>query len=66
MYWKPTPNDAVRQLVKAGALIAAAIDSLAAGIDRDETPPDALGAAWKEAEAALPEGAAEGAERGEG
>lgn len=25
-YWKPTPNDRVRELVKAGALIAAAID----------------------------------------
>ena len=27
-YWKPTPNDPVRQLVKAGALIAAEIDKL--------------------------------------
>ena len=25
-YWKPTPDDRVRELVKAGALIAAAID----------------------------------------
>lgn len=30
-YWKPTPDDRVRELVKAGALIAAAIDSLQAG-----------------------------------
>ncbi len=27
-YWKPTPNDRVRELVKAGALIAAEIDRL--------------------------------------
>jgi len=27
--WKPTPRDRVRELVKAGALIAAAIDALA-------------------------------------
>lgn len=27
-YWKPTPQDNVRQLVKAGALIAAEIDRL--------------------------------------
>jgi hypothetical protein len=26
-YWKPTPSDRVRELVKAGALIAAAIDA---------------------------------------
>lgn len=26
--WRPTPDDRVRELVKAGALIAAAIDSL--------------------------------------
>lgn len=25
--WKPTPNDRVRELVKAGALLAAAIDA---------------------------------------
>ena len=29
-YWKPTPSDRVRELVKAGALIAAAIDRLQA------------------------------------
>jgi hypothetical protein len=29
--WKPTPDDDVRQLVKAGALIAAEIDRLVAG-----------------------------------
>lgn len=27
-YWKPTPNDRVRELVKAGALIVAEIDRL--------------------------------------
>ena len=27
-YWKPTPADRIRELTKAGALIAAAIDSL--------------------------------------
>jgi len=27
-YWKPTPKDPIRQLVKAGALIAAEIDRL--------------------------------------
>lgn len=29
-YWKPTPLNRVRELVKAGALIAAAIDALQA------------------------------------
>jgi hypothetical protein len=29
-FWKPTPDDRVRELTKAGALIAAAIDSLLA------------------------------------
>jgi hypothetical protein len=29
-WWKPTPNDRVRELVKAGALIAAEIDRLQA------------------------------------
>lgn len=28
MWWKPTPDDRVRELVKAGALIAAEIDRL--------------------------------------
>ena len=27
-WWKPTPNDPVRQLTKAGALIAAEIDKI--------------------------------------
>ena len=27
-YWKPTPDDPIRQLVKAGALIAAEIDKM--------------------------------------
>jgi hypothetical protein len=30
-YWKPTPKDRVRELVKAGALIAAEIDRLQTG-----------------------------------
>jgi hypothetical protein len=29
-WWKPTPEDRIRELEKAGALIAAAIDSLLA------------------------------------
>lgn len=29
-WWKPTPNDPIRQLTKAGALIAAEIDRLLA------------------------------------
>lgn len=29
-WWKPTPNDRIRELVKAGALIAAEIDRLLA------------------------------------
>lgn len=35
-YWKPTPNDRIRELVKAGALIAAAIDSLLTGASEPE------------------------------
>lgn len=27
-YWKPVPHDRIRELVKAGALIAAAIDAI--------------------------------------
>lgn len=27
-YWKPTPHDRIRELTKAGALIAAAIDAV--------------------------------------
>lgn len=38
-YWKPTPNNRVRELVKAGALIAAAIDSLLA--EEDDESEDA-------------------------
>lgn len=30
-WWKPSPDDRVRELVKAGALIAAEIDRLTAG-----------------------------------
>lgn len=38
-YWKPTPDDRVRELVKAGALIAAEIDRLhAVVVDRPATP----------------------------
>lgn len=32
--WKPTPDDRVRELVKAGALIAAEIDRLTAEVSR--------------------------------
>lgn len=32
-HWKPTPGDPIRQLVKAGALIAAEIDRRLAEID---------------------------------
>ena len=28
LWWKPTPNDRIRELIKAGALIAAEIDRL--------------------------------------
>ncbi len=34
-WWKPTPNDPVRQLVKAGALIAAEIDRLQRQVSHD-------------------------------
>jgi len=30
-WWKPSPNDRIRELVKAGALIAAEIDRLQRG-----------------------------------
>lgn len=30
-YWKPTPENRIRELVKAGALIAAAIDAMSRG-----------------------------------
>lgn len=40
-YWKPTPKDRIRELEKAGALVAAAIDALLAeGKVRDATDPD--------------------------
>lgn len=45
-YWKPTPDDRVRELVKAGALIAAEIDRLtrlAAGALPATTDADAEG-----------------------
>lgn len=35
IWWKPTPNDRIRELVKAGALIAAEIDRLQAGGNGD-------------------------------
>ena len=35
-YWKPTPDDRVKELVKAGALIAAEIDRL----QRKKSHPD--------------------------
>lgn len=34
-YWKPTPNDRIRELVKAGALIRAALDALLADREQD-------------------------------
>jgi hypothetical protein len=37
-YWKPTPDDRMRELVKAGALIAAAIDRLAAARGSEAQP----------------------------
>lgn len=33
-WWKPTPDDPIRQLVKAGALIAAEIDRLQRAAER--------------------------------
>jgi len=35
-WWKPTQNDRIKELVKAGALIAAEIDRLLAQKDKDE------------------------------
>lgn len=35
-WWKPTPNDRVRELVKAGALIAAEIDRLQRAAERGD------------------------------
>lgn len=35
-YWKPVPDDRVRELVKAGALIAAAIDAI---LESEQLPP---------------------------
>lgn len=36
-YWKPSPDDRVRELVKAGALIAAEIDRLLANTTTEES-----------------------------
>lgn len=38
-WWKPTPNDRVRELVKAGALIAAEIDRLQRIASPEEPKP---------------------------
>lgn len=38
--WKPTPDDRIRELVKAGALIAAEIDRLRAYFDAPAKPGD--------------------------
>lgn len=38
-WWKPTPDDAIRQLTKAGALIAAEIDRLQRLGGSPDTPP---------------------------
>lgn len=37
-YWKPTPDDRIRELVKAGALIAAQIDYELAKVSSDQKP----------------------------
>lgn len=39
-FWKPTPHDRVRELVKAGALIAAEIDRLVAAAGKRPWTPD--------------------------
>jgi hypothetical protein len=39
-FWKPTPDDRVRELVKAGALIAAEIDRLVRAKGSQGTAPD--------------------------
>lgn len=36
-WWKPKPDDRIRELAKAGALIAAAIDSIQADQERSRT-----------------------------
>ena len=38
IFWKPTPRDYIRQLTKAGALIAAEIDRLHADEKRTNSP----------------------------
>lgn len=42
-YWKPTPNDRMRELVKAGALIAAEIDRLRRRADAFQAEVGRLG-----------------------
>lgn len=39
-WWKPTPGDRIRELVKAGALIAAAIDSMLDAGYVTQVPPN--------------------------
>lgn len=46
-YWKPTPKDRVRELVKAGALIAAEIDRLLRDRDNSEDEDEEGKAALK-------------------
>lgn len=41
-FWKPTPDDRIRELAKAGALIAAAIDALGDAAAATGTAADAL------------------------
>jgi len=39
-WWKPTPGDRIRELTKAGALIAAAIDSIQADLPARPQAPE--------------------------
>ena len=50
-FWKPTPNDRVKELTKAGALIAAEIDKLLAEQEKLKTPEEkSFDAEWENIE----------------
>lgn len=50
-WWKPTPNDRVKELTKAGALIAAEIDRLLAEQEKLKTPEEkSFDAEWENIE----------------
>ena len=50
-FWKPTPNDRVKELTKAGALIAAEIDKLLAEQEKLKTPEEkSFDAEWEKIE----------------